>query len=87
MKKMIFVLSVSLVIVSCGKSKSKTGNSMGEEICECFKKAQALDGADANKMTDLNKCAQQQKKYYDELMGDAKKLAEYSLKVANCGGK
>ena len=71
MIKKIAILALSATfLVSCGKSKS--GTQIGEEICECSKKANAMDPADPKRADAQKDCSVKQVEAWNKVKDDQK---------------
>lgn len=80
-KVMIILLSVSF-ITACGKSKS--GTAIGEEVCECSKKANAMDPADPRRAEAQAACTQKQQEAWNKVKDDQKKADEFNAVLSKC---
>jgi hypothetical protein len=58
MKKIIIGLCVATFLMSCGSGKS--GKQIGEEVCDCSKKANAMDAADPKRAIAQAECLKKQ---------------------------
>ena len=78
---LITVLTLSL-ITSCGKSKS--GAEIGKEVCDCSKKANAMDAADPKRSDAQNDCAKKQVEAWNKVKDDQKKADEFNKVLSDC---
>ncbi len=71
MKKIfLFALTISL-LTACGKSKS--GTDLGQEVCDCSKKANAMDPADPKRAEAQKDCGIKQVEAWNKVKDDQKK--------------
>lgn len=82
MKKLTLLLFTAAILGSCGKSKS--GTAIGEEVCECSKKANALDPSDPNRSTAQKDCSVKQVEAWNKVKDDQKKADEFNAVLAKC---
>ncbi|MBK6826441.1 MAG: hypothetical protein IPG86_06060 [Chitinophagaceae bacterium] len=83
MIKKIAILALSATfLVSCGKSKS--GTQIGEEVCECSKKANAMDPADPKRAEAQKDCSVKQGEAWNKVKDDQKKADEFNAVLAKC---
>ncbi len=81
---LITVLTLSL-ITSCGKSKS--GTAIGKEVCDCSKKANAMDAADPKRSDAQNDCAKKQVEAWNKVKDDQKKADEFNKVLSDCASE
>lgn len=82
MKKVfLFALTISL-LSACGKSKS--GTQIGEEVCECSKKANAIDAADPKREIAQTDCAKKQVEAWNKVKDNEKKAEEFNKVLGVC---
>jgi hypothetical protein len=83
MIKKIAILALSATfLVSCGKGKS--GTQIGEEVCECSKKANAMDPADPKRAEAQKDCSVKQVEAWNKVKDDQKKADEFNAVLAKC---
>lgn len=82
MKKTLIVLLTTLIFISCGNSKS--GAEIGKEVCDCSKKANAMDAADPKRTDAQNECATKQVAAWNKVKDDEKKAAEFNKVLGDC---
>lgn len=80
----IFVLTIS-IISSCGKNKS--GTQIGQEICDCYKKAFAMVPANAIKAQALKDCRANELEILKKVKDDKKKVDEIRRVRSDCGAR
>lgn len=83
-KLMLFLLTVSL-LTACGKSKS--GKQVAEEVCECYKKANALDAADPKRAAAQADCLKIQGENWAKVKDDEKKSDEFNKRISECASE
>lgn len=82
MKKVfVFVLSVSMM-AACGKAKS--GSTLAQEVCDCYKKANDMDAADPKRTDAQNDCLKKQGEAWNKVKDDQKKADEFNKTVGDC---
>lgn len=82
MKKVfLFALTISL-LAACGKSKS--GTQIGQEVCDCSKKANALDAAGPKRTAAQTDCAKKQVEAWDKVKDNQKKADEFNKVPGVC---
>ena len=85
MKKVfLFALTVS-ILTACGKNKS--GKEIGQEVCDCSKKANAMDPADPKRTEAQNDCAVKQVAAWNEVKDDEKKADEFNKVLGVCASE
>jgi hypothetical protein len=83
-KVMLFLLTVSL-LTACGKSKS--GKQVAEEVCECYKKSNALDAADPKRAEAQAECLKIQGANWAKVKDDEKKSDEFNKVLSDCASE
>ncbi len=73
MKKYSIAILMVLFLASCGP---KGGESMGQHVCECVKKANQM--SDKNRNSAMNNCVQLMMEYEEELKGNPKEEKAYN---------
>ncbi len=82
MKKVfLFILTISL-LAACGKSKS--GTAIGQEVCDCSKKANAMDPADPKRADAQKDCALKQVEAWNKVKDNEKKADEFNKVLGVC---
>jgi len=82
MKKIfLFALTISL-LTACGKSKS--GTDLGQEVCDCSKKANAMDPADPKRAEAQKDCGIKQVEAWNKVKDDQKKADEFNAVLSKC---
>jgi len=81
MKKIITVLFAAVLLASCGGSD---GKSLAKEVCDCNKKANAMDPADPKRATAQADCAKKQMDAWDKVKDDQKKADEFNVAIGEC---
>ena len=82
MKKVfLFILTISL-LTACGKSKS--GTDIGQEVCDCSKKANAMDPADPKRAEAQKDCSLKQVEAWNKVKDDSKKADEFNKVLSVC---
>ena len=85
MKKLLFFVFASSLFLSCGKSKS--GTEIGKEVCDCSKKANAMDAADPKRTDAQNDCATKQVAAWNKVKDDEKKADEFNKVLGECASE
>ena len=82
MKKVfLFIFTISL-LTACGKSKS--GTAIGQEVCDCSKKANAMDPADPKRAEAQKDCASKQMEAWNKVKDNEKKADEFNKVLSVC---
>ncbi|MEI2737464.1 MAG: hypothetical protein V9F01_01615 [Chitinophagaceae bacterium] len=82
MKKIfLFALTFSL-LTACGKSKS--GTDLGQEVCDCSKKANAMDPSDPKRAEAQKDCGIKQVEAWNKVKDDQKKADEFNAVLSKC---
>ena len=82
MKKIfLFTLTISL-LTAWGKSKS--GTDLGQEVCDCSKKANAMDPADPKRAEAQKDCGIKQVEAWNKVKDDQKKADEFNAVLSKC---
>lgn len=82
MKKVFFFILTISLLVACGKSKS--GTAIGQEVCDCSKKANAMDAADPKRAAAQSECQRKQIEAWDKVKNDDKKSTEFNKVLGEC---
>ena len=82
MKRFVIILGLSLLIISCGKSKS--GKDLGEEVCACSKKANGMPATDPNRKKEQDACMDKQMSYWNKIKEDRDKSLEFNEALSKC---
>ncbi len=81
MKKILTaVLALSLISSCGGKSDGNNinGKKLGEEVCDCSDKANAMDAKDPNRLAAQNDCAKKQVEYWNKVKDNRKEADEFN---------
>lgn len=81
MKKLLIVL-LAASFTACGKSKS--GAEIGKEVCDCSKKANAMDPADPKRSAAQVECGKKQVAAWNKIKDDEKKAEEFNKVLGEC---
>ncbi len=82
MKKLVIVLLSAAFLTSCDKAKS--GTAIGEEVCECSKKANAMDPSDPKRTEAQVDCSKKQVEAWNKVKDDQKKADEFNKVLSVC---
>lgn len=83
MKKVfIFILTISL-LTACGKS----GTAIGQEVCDCSKKANAMDPSDPKRAEAQKDCASKQVEAWNKVKDNEKKADEFNKVLSVCASE
>lgn len=82
MKKVFLFALTILIMAACGKSKS--GKEIGQEVCDCSKKANAMDASDPKRTEAQNDCAVKQVAAWNDVKDDQKKADEFNKVLSDC---
>ena len=85
MKKVfLFILTISL-LTACGKSKS--GTQIGQEVCDCSKKANDMDPADPKRAEAQKDCSLKQVEAWNKVKDNEKKADEFNKVLSVCASE
>ena len=85
MKKIfLFAFTLSL-LVACGKGKS--GTEIGQEICDCSKKANAMDANNPKRTAAQADCAKKQGEAWSKVKDNEKKADEFNKILSVCASE
>jgi hypothetical protein len=82
MKKMFIVLLAATCFTACGGGNS--ASKLANEVCDCSKKANAMDAADPKRTEAQNDCAKKQGEAWDKVKDDQKKSDEFNKIIGDC---
>ncbi|MBL7730787.1 MAG: hypothetical protein JNM88_06380 [Chitinophagaceae bacterium] len=82
MKKMYVISLCALVLFSCGKSKN--GTELGQEVCDCSKKANGMDPNDPNRAKAQADCSVMQGKAWNKVKDDPEKADAFNKVLSVC---
>jgi hypothetical protein len=85
MKKVLLILIVTTLALSCGKTKS--GTDIAQEVCDCSKKANGLPVSDPGRSKAQDDCVQQQRDAWDKVKGDKVKADEFNAVLSKCASE
>jgi hypothetical protein len=85
MKKLLLVAFACSFFLSCGKSKS--GAAIGKEVCDCSKKANAMDAADPKRAEAQADCGKKQLEAWNQVKDDQKKADEFNKVLGDCASE
>ena len=83
MKNAILLFLAAGCLNACG-SKGKSGADIANEVCDCSKKANALDPADPQRTLAQNDCLKKQREAWEKLKDDPKKSAAFNEGLQKC---
>jgi len=81
MKKITTLLLSAVLLASCGGSD---GKSLAKEVCDCSKKANAMDAADPKRSAAQNDCLKKQGEAWDKVKDNQKKADEFNKELSEC---
>ena len=81
MKKIMALLFSVVLLASCGGSDSK---SLAKDVCDCYKKANAMDAADPKRSAAQNDCIKKQGEAWDKLKDNQAKADEFNKMIGDC---
>jgi len=79
MKKIITLILFVCFLISCGKSKS--GPAIGEEVCECSKKANGMDVGDPKRSEAQADCSNKQVEAWNKVKDNQKNLKRITISI------
>ena len=82
MKKLLVITVLATVLISCGGSKS--GKSIADEVCDCYKKANGMEANDPNRSSEQDKCLVKQRELWDKVKDDKEKSDEFNKRISEC---
>jgi len=85
MKKVFLVVLSASFIVGCGKGK--TAKQMGEEVCECSKKANDLPTSDPTREQAQKDCGVKQVEYWNKVKDDQEKADVFNKILSVCASE
>ena len=85
MKKILLIISATVVFLACGKAKS--GTQIGEEVCDCSKKANELPTSDPKRSEAQNDCLKKQGEAWAKVKDDMKKAGEFNAALSKCASE
>ena len=83
-KTLLIILTVTL-FTACGKSKSAT--QIAEEVCDCSKKANAMEASDPKRSPAQADCLAKQGKAWLDVKDDPKKADEFNAVLSKCASE
>ena len=85
MKKVFLLILTSSLLFACGKSKS--GTQIGKEVCDCSKKANAMDAADPKRADAQKDCNLKQVEAWNKVKDDQNKADEFNIVLSDCASE
>jgi hypothetical protein len=86
MRKTMLILFTGFLFMACG-GKSKSGTQIGEEVCECSKKANALPTSDPNRSTAQADCLKKQGEAWLKIKDNKEKADEFNAALSKCASE
>ncbi len=83
MKRLLIASFVSLSLISCGSSKS--GTAIGQEVCDCYAKANGMKADDPGRTKAQQDCGTKQVEAWNKVKDNDKKSKEFNEKIGACG--
>lgn len=84
MKKITTLLFSAVLLASCG---GPDGKSLAKEVCDCSKKANAMDAADPKRAAAQTACATKQGEAWDKVKGDQQKADDFNKELGVCSSE
>ncbi len=85
MKKVFFFILTISLFTAC--SKSKSGTQIGQEVCDCSKKANAMDPADPKRAEAQKDCSLKQVEAWNKVKDNEKKADEFNKVLSVCASE
>lgn len=85
MKKAIVLLTAISFLAACGKSKG--GEELGREVCECSKKANALPTTDPNRSKAQADCSVQQGEAWNKIKDKTAEADAFNKVLSECASE
>jgi hypothetical protein len=85
MKKVILIAFTISLLTSCGSNKS--GTKIGQEVCDCSKKANAMDPADPKRAEAQKDCAIKQVDAWNKVKDNQKRSDEFNKVLSDCASE
>lgn len=86
MKKLLILSLGSALLLACG-GKSQNGKALGEELCECYKKANGMDAADPKRAAAQADCLKKQGDVWNKVKDDPKEADDYNKVIGACASE
>ena len=83
MKKTLLIILSATLFIGCG-GKSKSATQIAEEVCDCSKKANAMDASDPKRSPAQADCFAKQGKAWLDVKDDPKKADEFNAVLGKC---
>lgn len=83
MRTLFVTISCCALLAACG-GKAKSGKELAQEICDCSKKANAMDPADPKRATAQADCMKKQGESWNKIKDDQKKSDEFNATLSAC---
>jgi hypothetical protein len=81
MKRIAIALCMLSLFAACGGADSK---KLGQDVCDCYKKANGMDAADPKRLDAQNECIKMQGENWNKVKDDQKKSDEYNKMIGDC---
>jgi len=82
MRKALFVFISFCFLIACGKGKS--AKQIAQEICDCSKKANAMDPADPRRYEAQDDCQKKNVEGWNKVKEDIEKAAAFNEVMSGC---
>jgi hypothetical protein len=82
MKKSIVIIAAAL-LSTCSRKGTDAAN-LANEVCDCFKKANAMDAADPARSKAQSDCSVKQNEAWMKVQKDPEKADEFNNVIGNC---
>ncbi len=85
MKKVIPFIAFLFLLEACGKTKS--GQEIAQEICDCSKKANDLPTSDPSRSAAQADCMKKQGEAWQKVKDDRKQADEFNAVLSKCASE
>jgi hypothetical protein len=85
MKKICVIIFSSSLLIAC--SKAKSGKQLGEDVCDCSKKANAMPASDPQRPMRQADCMEKQQAAWTKVKDDPTKADEFNAVLSKCASE
>ncbi|MEQ1677721.1 MAG: hypothetical protein ABL876_13515 [Chitinophagaceae bacterium] len=86
MRKLIIIFFCISLLSACS-GKKLSGKEIGTQVCDCSKKANAMDAADPKRATAQADCQKEQVAAWNKVKDNEKEAAEFNKVLSDCASE
>lgn len=84
MKTLIGILPALIFVLACKGNSEPNGRELANEVCECYRKANALPNEDPRRTLEQDACIIRQGQAWDRVKNYEEQANRFNDQLANC---